>query len=546
MWSETGKLLVNFWGADLGGFGERGSKSAIILHHLNFSTELSDRIDLATETQESIAEVLDGGFVTWRFISSPPKPLLVAFLPIAQENQVTTVMLVGHRTSELPPKDLLNTYLALAGLVGTTAARLASEAELRKHRRHLEELVGERTVKLTKANEQLHQEIIHRQRAEEELQKAHDELEFRVQERTAELENAREATAAERQRLYEMLETMPVMVCLLTPDYHVAFANRGLREKFGEDNGRRCFDYRFGLKEPCDFCESYSVLKTGKPHHWELTGPDGSIIDAYDFPFADTDGSSLILEVDIDITAQRHAENALKQSLVDLTRSNEDLQQFAYVASHDLQEPLRNVASCVQLLEKQYKGKLDADADMYIDYAVEGAVRMKALIQDLLTYSRVGTLGKTFGPADCELILAETVKNLRSAITETGAVIHHDPLPTIPADDTQLLRVFQNLIGNSIKFRGDEPPRIHVSAVKDGTEWIFSVADNGIGIDSRYLDRIFMIFQRLHKRFQYGGTGMGLAIVKKVVERHGGRVWAESELGKGTIFYFAIPDRVSL
>ena len=396
-----------------------------------------------------------------------------------------------------------------------------------------------------------------RKSAEEKLTRAHAELEERVLDRTAELRlandklvleieernRAEEAVIAERQRLYDVLETLPVYVCLLDSDYHMPFANRYFRETFGESGGRRCHDFLFNRTEPCEICETYTVMKTRGPHHWCWTGPNGRDYDIYDFPFTDTDGSFLILEMGIDITERNQAENALKQTLADLTRSNEDLQQFAYVASHDLQEPLRNVASCLQLLEKKYKNKLDADADKYIDHAVEGAVRLKALIQDLLAYSRVGTKGKRLEPADCQQILAHTLNDLKPAISEAGAVITHDPLPTVAADDTQLLQVFQNLIGNAIKFRRDEPPRVHVSVVKNKKEWIFSVRDNGIGIDSRYLDRIFVIFQRLHKRTQYDGTGMGLAIVKKVVERHGGRVWAESELGVGTTFYFTIPAK---
>lgn len=244
-----------------------------------------------------------------------------------------------------------------------------------------------------------------------------------------------------------------------------------------------------------------------------------------------------------DITERKHTEELLRLRAEELARSNEDLAQFAYVASHDLQEPLRNVASCLQLLEKNYKSKLDPNADLYIHYAVEGVVRMKALIQDLLAYSRIGTRGKPFRSIDCELILDQTLKSLRSAIIEAGALITCDPLPSISADDTQLLQVFQNLIQNAIKFRRDEPPQIHVSAIKNKNEWTFSVRDNGIGIESRHFDRIFVIFQRLHKRDQYDGTGMGLAIVKKIVERHRGRVWVESETGKGTTFSFTIPDK---
>jgi PAS domain S-box-containing protein len=358
-----------------------------------------------------------------------------------------------------------------------------------------------------------------------------------------ERKRAGEAITAERQRLYDVLETLPVYVCLLDSDYRMPFANRYFREAFGESLGRRCHDFLFDRTEPCEICETFTVMKTREPHHWYWTGPNGRDYDIYDFPFIDTDGSFLILEMGIDITERKQAEDGLQQTLADLTRSNADLQQFAYVASHDLQEPLRNVASCLQLLEKKYKNNIDAKANQYIQYAVESSVRMKALIQDLLTYSRVGTIGQPPKQTDCEQVLDRTVKNLRSAISEAGAVITHNPLPTIFAEDAQLLQVFQNLIGNAIKFRRVEPPLVHVSAIKNKKEWIFSVKDNGVGIESRHLDRIFVIFQRLHKRSQYGGTGIGLAIVKKVVELHNGRVWVESEFGSGTTFYFTIPEK---
>ncbi|AFM25310.1 sensor histidine kinase [Desulfomonile tiedjei] len=544
VWSETSKLLVNFWGADLGGFGDRRSNGEIAVCHWTFSTELRERMDLAAEVNEEIAEVLDSGFLSWRFVSSTPEPLVIAFLPISLENQVTRVLLVGHRSSGLFPKDLLNIYLALAGLVGTTAERLASEAELRKHRQHLEELVRERTARLTKANEQLQSEIIHRHRAEEALQKAHDELEVRVQKRTAELENAKEAVATERQKLFDILETMPVMVCLLKPDYQVAFANRGSREKFGEDRGRRCFDYRFGRKEPCEFCESFNVLKTGEPHHWEFIGPEGSIMDAYDFPFVDTDGSVLVLEVNIDITERKRVEDALKQTLAELSRSNEDLQQFAYVASHDLQEPLRTVASALQLFEKKHRGKFDKDSDQLIDFAVDGARRMRALIQDLLAYSRLNTRGQAFGPVDMKEVLNQSIKNLRSLIEEKGAEITCNHMPILMGDPIQLIQLLQNLIGNALKFGPAISPKVHVSAQQNGNEWIFSVKDNGIGIQQKYFERIFVIFQQLSKKGPFHGTGIGLAVVKKIVERHHGRVWVESEVGTGSTFYFTIPDRM--
>jgi light-regulated signal transduction histidine kinase (bacteriophytochrome) len=248
-----------------------------------------------------------------------------------------------------------------------------------------------------------------------------------------------------------------------------------------------------------------------------------------------------------ELAERKRAEEELKQALTELARSNKELEQFAYVASHDLQEPLRMVASYVQLLARRYQGNLDADADEFITYAVDGASRMQRLINDLLAYSRVGTRGKPFEPTNCEAVLDQSLANLQMAIEENGAVVTHDLLPTVTADVTQLIQLFQNLIGNAVKFRGEESPRIHISASetfevsKTSKVWRFSVQDNGIGIDPEYHDRIFLIFQRLHTREEYPGTGIGLAVCKKIVERHGGRIWVESQSGKGSTFYFTIP-----
>ena len=242
----------------------------------------------------------------------------------------------------------------------------------------------------------------------------------------------------------------------------------------------------------------------------------------------------------LDMTKDREAEASLKKTSAELARSNKELELFAYVASHDLQEPLRMVSSYTQLLAQRYEGQLDAKAKKYIDYAVDGSVRMQRLINDLLTYSRISTRGKSLQPTDAHAVLGEAILNLQAAIEESGALVTNDDLPTVRADTSQLLQVFQNLIANAIKFQGDTPPRIHVSAQDQGGEWLFSVRDNGIGIDREYADRLFVIFQRLHTKQEYPGTGIGLAVCKRIVERHGGRIWFESELGKGATFFFTI------
>lgn len=238
-----------------------------------------------------------------------------------------------------------------------------------------------------------------------------------------------------------------------------------------------------------------------------------------------------------------HLEELVKERTAELTRSNAELEQFAYVASHDLQEPLRMVVSYLQLVDTRYREKLDADAREFIEYAVDGAKRMQILINDLLAFSRIGSKGRAFGPADCEAALQEAMSNLQVAIRESGAQITHDPLPTVMGDATQLVQLFQNLLGNALKFRRDEPSRIHIRAESKAGCWHLSVQDNGIGIEAQYFDRIFAVFQRLHGRGAYPGTGIGLAICKKIVERHGGTIWVESEFGKGSAFHFTLPEK---
>jgi len=249
--------------------------------------------------------------------------------------------------------------------------------------------------------------------------------------------------------------------------------------------------------------------------------------------------------------ARKQAEAALQEANEQLTvkaqqlsRSNAELEQFAYVASHDLQEPLRMIASYTQLILRRYGDRFDGDAREFMDFIVDGATRMKQLIEDLLAYSRVGTHGKAFRPTDSGAAVQKALANLRAAIESSTGTVTHDPLPTINADEFQLVQLFQNLIGNALKFKGTETPRVHISVNEQADTWTFGVKDNGIGIDGEYFDRIFMVFQRLHSRTDYPGTGIGLAICKKVVDRHGGRLWIESGVGSGSTFWFTVPKKV--
>jgi signal transduction histidine kinase len=232
-----------------------------------------------------------------------------------------------------------------------------------------------------------------------------------------------------------------------------------------------------------------------------------------------------------------------RHSLEELARSNRDLEQFAYVASHDLQEPLRMVAAYTQLLAERYQGKLDENADKYIHYAVDGALRMQRLVQDLLAFSRIGRSGAERRKVDCNLVLATALQNLQVAIEESGARVEAGQLPALLADSSQLLQLFQNLVANSIKFRGAEPPLVRINAERSGREWKFSFADNGIGIASEHAELIFVIFKRLHTRSEYPGNGIGLSICKKIVEQQGGRIWVESIPGQGCTFCFTLPAK---
>jgi len=303
------------------------------------------------------------------------------------------------------------------------------------------------------------------------------------------------------------------------------------------------------------FQQMYHTIANGQVWRGEMRNraKDGSIywVDATIVPFAGADGKPRqYVAIRADITERKRAEEEirklngeLERRVEELARSNADLEQFAYIASHDLQEPLRMVAAYTQLLAERYRGRLDENADKFIGYASEGALRMQSLIQDLLAFSRVGRNGCV--RVDCDAVMEEILLSLGPAIEESGAVVTRGTLPAVWANRSQMTQVLQNLIGNAIKFRGQEPPLISVQAEKTGEQWLFRVSDNGIGIPLEHAENIFVVFQRLHTRAEYPGNGIGLAICKKIVEHCGGRIWVESLAGRGSVFKFTMPCDVA-
>lgn len=365
--------------------------------------------------------------------------------------------------------------------------------------------------------------------------------------------------------------------------FELLYVNFVLEDMFGDIVGQKCHKIFQGLDTPCPFCSNDIIFKEkmGQTYVWEhlnrindnwyccidrvIKWHDGRLVRyemAIDISELKKNGVKLQetfneLEKQVEkrtqdlfeannllkkeITVRKETQIELKKTMVELERSNKELQQFAYVASHDLQEPLRMVVSFLQLLSKRYEGKLDKDADEFIGFAVDGAVRMQRLIQDLLTYSRVNANEGEYKRVGLNTILGQVRFNLEKMISENSAILITQDLPQIVCDETLMVRLLQNLIENAIKYRREELPYILVSAKEQEDEWIFSVQDNGIGIEKQYYERIFEIFQRLHGKNEYPGTGIGLAVCHKIIERHNGRIWIESELGKGSTFYFAIP-----
>ncbi len=408
--------------------------------------------------------------------------------------------------------------------------------------------MAENLKKVTASKNELNKEIDRRSKVEFLLLKRTKELE-QLSTTLTEEKKMREAQRNALNNTALVSETDLEGKIVYVNDPFVKISKYTEKELLGQDHRIINSGYH-----PHSFFENlWSTISQGKVWKGEIRNraKDGALywVDTAIGPILDDEHKVMgYISIRFIITDRKQLEKSLKESNQELDQqaqrlkiSNEELEQFAYVASHDLQEPLRMVNSYVKLLEEEYKGKLDKEADKYIHYAIDGAERMMLLINDLLAFSRVGSQRKEVKKTDCSLILEELFQDLKLVIQENKASITHDPLPTIMSDELQVRQLFQNLIGNAIKFKGDKRPEIHVGVERENNEWKFSVRDNGIGIDLKQSDRIFVIFQRLHSRDKYPGTGIGLAISKKIVERHNGRIWIESKLGQGTTFFFTIP-----
>jgi PAS domain S-box-containing protein len=350
--------------------------------------------------------------------------------------------------------------------------------------------------------------------------------------------------------VFDALKSTMVGVIIASLEGKITFVNPAFLNIFGHKDqneviGKNAAEL-FTHKKVRKFADLTAVIDTvkGDREEFNVHREDGSVVSVEVSCSNITDKAGKIIgrmSLFVDITESKQIKKKLKRTLADLKRSNTDLQQFASVASHDLQEPLRMVASYTQLLEKRYKDKLDTDAKEFIQFAVDGALRMQRLINDLLSYSLVGARQKTVKPTDCHFVLGQVIANLSGTIELNNVVITNDDLPTVMADASQMRELFENLVGNAIKFCSEHAPHVHISAKQDGNKWLFSVQDNGLGIDPQYKDKIFVIFQRLHSKEEYPGTGIGLAMCKRIVERHGGKIWVDSNVGKGSTFYFTIP-----
>jgi PAS domain S-box-containing protein len=369
-----------------------------------------------------------------------------------------------------------------------------------------------------------------------------------------EKKRAQQVVEAERARFNSILDRLPVYVVLLTPDYHVPFANRFFRERFGESHGRRCYEYLFGRTEPCEICETYKVLESKAPHEWEWTGPDGRDYQIYDFPFTDADGSPLILEMGMDVTERKRAETEIRhlnesleqrvrERTAELEATNKELEAFTYSVSHDLRAPLRHVDGFSKLLTEEYAHQLPQEARHYLDRIRGGTRQMGQLVDDLLNLSRVGRMELRLQITGLGSLAEEAIGELQAENPGRKIEWKISSLPFVECDPSLMKQVFANLLSNAIKFtRPRETAVIEVGAERqDGAQVVF-VRDNGVGFSMKYADKLFGVFQRLHRPEEFEGTGVGLATVQRIIAKHHGRVWAAAALDQGATFYFSLED----
>ncbi|QEM68053.1 hypothetical protein FO488_07690 [Geobacter sp. FeAm09] len=372
-------------------------------------------------------------------------------------------------------------------------------------------------------------------------------LALREEERATFVRDLQAATGRaldERAKTEAILASIGDGISIQDREYRILYQNDTSKGWMDDQTGRFCYEAYERQQEVCDNCPVRQTFEDGQVHTVErnltINGRDTCLLITAS-PLRNSAGDIIGgIEIVKDITGRKQVEIAQQELTNKLAESNQQLQHFAYIASHDLQEPLRTITSFIQLLARRYQGTLDKDAGEFIAFITDGAQRMQRLINDLLEYSRVESQGAPFVVFEAGNALRAAEMNLKKRIGESGAEITHDPLPAITGDETQIMQLFQNLLGNAIKFRGSEPPRIHVACAETPVAWEFRVTDNGIGIDGQFFDRIFEIFQRLHGRDAYPGTGIGLAICRKIVERHGGRIGVASEAGRGSCFTFTI------
>ncbi len=352
---------------------------------------------------------------------------------------------------------------------------------------------------------------------------------------------------SERRRLLALLDGIDDVIYVSDPEtYDLLHINDRFSNTWGKDiSGKKCYEVLQGRSEPCPFCTNDRIFgeNKGQTYVWEFQNEvDRRWYRCSDKAIQWVDGRWVRFELASDITPLKKMEQDLEELVKQLQASNGELERFAYVASHDLQEPLRKVTSFSDLLAKKYSGQLDEKAERYISYITDGTVRMQNLINDILTYSRVTTKAKPMEEVSLMSLLYDIEDTIELYVKKNNATLEYKELPDVYADPIQMKQLFTNLITNAVKFHGDDDPKVTISSCKEAGRWVIGVSDNGIGMESQYLDRIFTVFQRLHTRDKYEGTGIGLSICKKIVERHGGDIWVESEPGKGSTFYFSLPD----